>query len=66
MTISELIKFIWDGVDIPVTKEEIQHSVNVFTYGLRNRIVNDEEVQELNTQYKIDIYDKEHKLFNEH
>ena len=52
MKITELIKFLWDGVDIPITKEEIQHSVNVLTFGLKEEIQNDNDLQNVNIRYK--------------
>lgn len=54
MTIISLIKYLWDGVDIPITKEEIQHSVNVITWGLKKEITSDNDFKELNNQYKIE------------
>ena len=57
MKISELLDFLWDGVDIPITKEEIQHSVNVGTWALKKEIVEDKEIKQLNDAYKIDCYD---------
>lgn len=60
MTISELIKFLWDGVDIPITKEELQHSVNVLTWGIKKSITDDEDMQKINDKYKISHYDDEH------
>ena len=38
MTITQLIKFLWNGVDIPVTQDEIQHSVNVATWALKKEL----------------------------
>lgn len=64
MKITELIKFLWDGVDIPVTKEELQHSVNVAVWSLKKEISEDEDIKTLDTQYKVSCYDKEHKLLN--
>lgn len=64
MTIISLIKYLWDGVDIPITKEEIQHSVNVITWGLKKEITSDNDYKELNNQYKIEQFDKEHILHN--
>lgn len=64
MTIISLIKYLWDGVDIPVTKEEIQHSVNVMTWGLKNTIKSDNDLKKLNDKYKIEQFDKEHILYN--
>ena len=58
MTIVSLIKYLWDGVDIPVTEEEIQHSINVMTWGVKNRIKSDDDIKELNDKYKIAQYDK--------
>lgn len=63
MTIIELIKFLWDGVDIPVTQDEIQHSVNVATWALKKGLSEDKEIKELNNEYKIDCYDKEHNQY---
>lgn len=40
MTISQLIKFLWDGVDIPVTKEEIQQEVNELFEEIRKGEIN--------------------------
>lgn len=62
MTIVELLKFLWDGVDIPVTKEEIQHSVNVVTWALKKELSENDDVKKLNDTYKISCYDKQHKL----
>ena len=62
MTILELLKFLWDGVDIPVTKEEIQHSVNVATWALKKGLSEDEDFKKLNDMYKISCYDEKHKL----
>lgn len=58
MKIGELLHYLWDGVDIPVTKEEVQHSVNVLTWGLKESIKNDKDLQEANNQYKIAHYNK--------
>ena len=62
MTILELLKFLWDGVDIPVTKEEIQHSVNVATWALKKGLSEDDDFKKLNDAYKISCYDEQHKL----
>jgi hypothetical protein len=62
MTIAQLIQFLWNGVDIPVTKEEIQHSVNVATWALKEEIKDDKDMKALNDAYKISCYDKQHKL----
>ena len=62
MTIVELLKFLWDGVDIPVTKEEIQHSVNVATWALKKGLSEDDDFKKLNDAYKISCYDEQHKL----
>ena len=62
MTISELLNYLWDGVDIPVTKEEIQHSVNVATWALKEEIKDDKDMKALNDAYKISCYDKQHGL----
>ena len=40
MTIFSLIKFLWDGVDIPVTKEEIQQGVNELFEEIRKGEIN--------------------------
>ena len=39
MKITELFKFLWDGVDIPITKDEIQHSVNVAIWTIKKDII---------------------------
>jgi hypothetical protein len=62
MTIAQLIQFLWNGVDIPVTKDEIQHSVNVATWVLKEELSEDEDCKKLNDAYKISCYDKQHKL----
>lgn len=62
MTITQLIKFLWNGVDIPVTKDEIQHSVNVATWALKKGLSEDEDFKKLNDMYKISCYDEQHKL----
>lgn len=62
MTITQLIKFLWNGVDIPVTKDEIQHSVNVATWSLKKGLSEDEDCKKLNDAYKISCYDEQHKL----
>ena len=62
MTIIQLIKFLWSGVDIPVTQDEIQHSVNVATWALKKGLSEDEDFKKLNDMYKISCYDKQHKL----
>ena len=62
MTIAQLIQFLWNGVDIPVTKDEIQHSVNVATWVLKEELSKDEDCKKLNDAYKISCYDKQHKL----
>ena len=64
MTISELLNYLWDGVDIPVTKEEIQHSVNVATWALKEEIKDDKDMKALNDAYKISCYDEQHGLKN--
>lgn len=58
MKFVELLDFLWDGVDIPITKDEIQHSVNVMTWGLKKEITSDKEIKELNDQYKIEHFEK--------
>ena len=62
MTISELLNYLWNGVDIPVTKEEIQHSVNVATWALKEEIKDDKDMKALNDSYKISCYDEQHGL----
>ena len=62
MTITQLIKFLWDGVDIPVTQDEIQHSVNVATWALKKGLSEDDDFKKLNDEYKISCYDEQHKL----
>jgi len=52
MTLTEILKFLWDGVDIPITKEEIQHTVNVATWTLKKGLSEDEDFKELNNLYK--------------
>lgn len=46
MTISQLIKFLWDGVDIPITKEEIQQEVNELFEEIRKGEINSQIEQE--------------------
>jgi len=60
MTITQLIKFLWNGVDIPVTQDEIQHSVNVATWALKKGLSEDEDIKKLNNAYKVSVYDKQH------
>ena len=60
MTITQLIKFLWNGVDIPVSQDEIQHSVNVATWALKKGLSEDEDIKKLNNAYKISVYDKQH------
>ena len=48
MKITELIKFLWNGVDIPITRDEIQHSVNVAVWSLKKEISEDEQKQQEN------------------
>ena len=62
MTITQLIKFLWNGVDIPVSQDEIQHSVNVATWALKEEIKDDKDMKALNDAYKISCYDEQHKL----
>ena len=62
MTITQLINFLWNGVDIPVTKDEIQHSVNVATWALKKGLSEDDDFKKLNDAYKISCYDEQHKL----
>ena len=65
MTITQLIKFLWNGVDIPVTHDEIQHSVNVAVWSLKKEISEDEGFNKLNNAYKISCYDNNYnKLEN--
>ncbi len=59
MTLSELIKFLWNGVDIPLTKDEIQHSVNVAIWAAKRDIVEDKEVKQCN-----DLYNKSKLTLN--
>ena len=40
MTLINLLKYLWDGVDIPVTKEEIQQGVNELFEELRKGEIN--------------------------
>ena len=61
MKITELIKFLWNGVDIPITRDEIQHSVNVAVCSLKKEISEDEQFRELDNQYKISCYDNNYK-----
>jgi len=53
MTLIEILKFLWDGVDIPVTKEEIQHTVNVSTWALKKGLSEDEDFKKMNDLYNI-------------
>ena len=53
MKLTELFKFLWDGVDIPITKDEIQHSVNVAIWSIKKDIIEDKEVQKCNTLYNL-------------
>lgn len=46
MTISKLIKFLWDGVDIPITEEEIQQEVNELFEEIRKGEINLQVEQE--------------------
>jgi hypothetical protein len=62
MTITQLIKFLWDGVDIPITKDEIQHSINVAIWALKKGLSEDDDFKKLNDAYKISCYDEQHKL----
>jgi len=62
MTITQLIKFLWNGVDIPVTQDEIQHSINVTTWALKKGLSEDDDFKKLNDAYKISCYDEQHKL----
>jgi hypothetical protein len=50
------LEYLWNGVDIPVTEDEIQHSVNVLTWGLKNEITSDKDMKSLNEQYKLEHY----------
>ena len=61
MKITELIKFLWNGVDISITRDEIQHSVNVAVWSLKKEISEDEQFRELDNQYKISCYDNNYK-----
>ena len=61
MKITDLIKFLWNGVDIPITRDEIQHSVNVAVWSLKKEISEDEQFRELDNQYKISCYDNNYK-----
>ena len=40
MTLINLLKYLWDGVDIPVTKEEIQQGVNELFEEIRKGEIN--------------------------
>ena len=40
MTLINLLKYLWDGVDIPVTKEEIQQGVNELFEEIRKGDIN--------------------------
>lgn len=62
MTITQLIKFLWNGVDIPITQDEIQHSVNVATWALKKELSEDKDMKKLNDAYKISCYDEQYKL----
>jgi hypothetical protein len=62
MTITQLIKFLWNGVDIPFTQDEIQHSVNVAAWALKKGLSEDDDFKKLNDAYKISCYDGQHKL----
>ena len=53
MKITELFKFLWDGVDVPITKDEIQHSVNVAIWLIKKDIIEDKEVQKCNKLYNL-------------
>jgi len=61
MTIKQLIKFLWNGVDIPVTQDEIQYSVNVAIWSLKKELSEDNDLKKLNDSYKI-YYDEQYKL----
>lgn len=61
MKITELINFLWNGVDIPITRDEIQHSVNVAVWSMKKEIEKDEDFQKLNNAYKISCYDNNYK-----
>lgn len=59
MTVTQILKYIWDGVDVPVTQEEIQHTVNVATWALKKGLTEDEDIKKIN-----DIYETNHKTLN--
>ena len=61
MKIRELLDYLWNGVDIPITKDDIQHAVNVAIWDLKNDIKNCKDLQELNNAYKIAQYDSLHQ-----
>lgn len=52
MTISQLIKFLWDGVDIPITKEEIQQEVNELFEEIRKGEINS-QIEQKEPERKI-------------
>jgi hypothetical protein len=52
MTVTQILKFLWDGVDIPVTQDEIQHTVNVATWVLKKGLNEDEDIKKINDIYK--------------
>ena len=59
MTVTQILKFLWDGVDVPVTQDEIQHTVNVVTWALKKGLTEDEDIKKIN-----DIYNTQHKTLN--
>jgi len=59
MTVTQILKFLWDGVDVPVTQDEIQHTVNVATWALKKGLTEDEDIKKIN-----DIYNNQHKTLN--
>lgn len=62
MTLTQILKFLWDGVDIPVTQDEIQHTVNVATWTLKKGLTEDKDIKELNDLYESNH--KDHRTFN--
>ena len=59
MTVTQILKFLWDEVDVPVTQDEIQHTVNVVTWALKKGLTEDEDIKKIN-----DIYNTQHKTLN--
>jgi len=48
MKIKELIEYLWNGVDIPITREEIQHGVNEMIKEIREEGLKIEVQQKTN------------------